>query len=41
MTSNSLWMDIDVMPAAGSLPGDMDCEVAVIGSRHRRDLYRL
>jgi glycine/D-amino acid oxidase-like deaminating enzyme/nitrite reductase/ring-hydroxylating ferredoxin subunit len=32
MTSNSLWMDIDVMPAAGSLPGDMECEVAVIGS---------
>jgi glycine/D-amino acid oxidase-like deaminating enzyme/nitrite reductase/ring-hydroxylating ferredoxin subunit len=32
MTSNSLWMDIDVMPAADSLPGDMECEVAVIGS---------
>lgn len=32
MTSNSLWMDTDVMPAAGSLPGDVECEVAVIGS---------
>jgi len=25
-------MDVDVMPAAGSLPGDMECEVVVIGS---------
>src|SRR3954468_21041940 len=32
MTSNSVWMDIDVMPAAGSLPGDAECDVAVIGS---------
>ncbi len=32
MTSKSLWMDIDVMPAAGSLPGDAQCDVAVIGS---------
>jgi glycine/D-amino acid oxidase-like deaminating enzyme/nitrite reductase/ring-hydroxylating ferredoxin subunit len=32
MTSNSLWMDIGVMSAAGSLPGDAECEVAVIGS---------
>jgi glycine/D-amino acid oxidase-like deaminating enzyme/nitrite reductase/ring-hydroxylating ferredoxin subunit len=32
MTSNSLWMDVDVMPAAGSLPGDIECEVVVIGS---------
>lgn len=32
MTSKSLWMDVDVMPAAGSLPGNVDCDVAVIGS---------
>jgi glycine/D-amino acid oxidase-like deaminating enzyme len=32
MTSKSLWMDIDVMPAAGSLPGDAQCDVVVIGS---------
>src|SRR6478609_9156522 len=32
MTSKSLWMDVDVMPAAGSLPGDVACDVAVIGS---------
>ena len=32
MASSSLWMDIDVMPAAGSLPGDAECDVAVIGS---------
>ena len=32
MTSKSLWMDIDVMPGAGSLPGDTQCDVAVIGS---------
>ena len=25
-------MDADVMPAAGSLPGDLECEVAIIGS---------
>jgi glycine/D-amino acid oxidase-like deaminating enzyme/nitrite reductase/ring-hydroxylating ferredoxin subunit len=25
-------MDVDVMPAAGSLPGDVECEVAVVGS---------
>jgi glycine/D-amino acid oxidase-like deaminating enzyme/nitrite reductase/ring-hydroxylating ferredoxin subunit len=32
MASKSLWMDVDVMPAAGSLPGDLECEVAIIGS---------
>jgi glycine/D-amino acid oxidase-like deaminating enzyme/nitrite reductase/ring-hydroxylating ferredoxin subunit len=32
MTSNSLWIDIDVMPAAGSLSGDAEYDVAVIGS---------
>jgi glycine/D-amino acid oxidase-like deaminating enzyme/nitrite reductase/ring-hydroxylating ferredoxin subunit len=32
MASKSLWMDVDVMPAAGSLPGDLVCDVAVIGS---------
>ncbi|WP_441235457.1 FAD-dependent oxidoreductase [Bradyrhizobium sp. 930_D9_N1_4] len=32
MTSNSLWMDTLVMPAAGSLGGDAQCDVAVIGS---------
>ena len=32
MTSKSLWMDVDVMPAAGSLTGNVECDVAVIGS---------
>lgn len=32
MTSKSLWMDIEVMPAAGQLAGDKECDVAVIGS---------
>ena len=32
MTSKSLWMDVDVMPAAGSLSGNVECDVAVIGS---------
>ena len=32
MASKSLWMDVDVVPAAGSLPGDFACDVAVIGS---------
>ncbi|MBR0822955.1 FAD-dependent oxidoreductase [Bradyrhizobium liaoningense] len=32
MASKSLWMDVDVMPAASSLPGDFECDVAVIGS---------
>jgi len=32
MASKSLWMDVDVMPGAGSLPGDFECDVAVIGS---------
>jgi glycine/D-amino acid oxidase-like deaminating enzyme/nitrite reductase/ring-hydroxylating ferredoxin subunit len=32
MTSKSVWMDVDVMPAAGSLPGDLECDVAVIGA---------
>ena len=32
MTSKSLWMDVDVMPAAGSLPGNVECDVVVIGS---------
>ena len=31
MASKSLWMDIDVMPAAGALAGDASCDVAVIG----------
>src|SRR5436190_10518601 len=30
--SKSLWMDIDVMPAAGALDGDANCDVAVVGS---------
>ena len=32
MASKSLWMDIDVMPAAGALDGDKNCDVAVVGS---------
>lgn len=32
MASKSLWMDVDVMPAAGALDGDASCDVAVIGS---------
>lgn len=32
MASKSLWMDVEVMPAAGSLPGDIECDVAIIGS---------
>ena len=32
MTSKSIWMDVDVMPAAGSLPGNFESDVAVIGS---------
>jgi glycine/D-amino acid oxidase-like deaminating enzyme/nitrite reductase/ring-hydroxylating ferredoxin subunit len=32
MVSKSLWMDVDVMPAAGSLPSDLECEVAIVGS---------
>src|SRR6476659_700538 len=32
MTSKSLWMDVHVVPAAGSLPGNVECDVAVIGS---------
>ena len=32
MASKSLWMDIDVMPAAGALDGDASCDVAVVGS---------
>ena len=32
MASKSLWMDVDVMPAAGALDGDSNCDVAVVGS---------
>lgn len=32
MASKSLWMDVEVMPAAGALDGDATCDVAVIGS---------
>jgi glycine/D-amino acid oxidase-like deaminating enzyme/nitrite reductase/ring-hydroxylating ferredoxin subunit len=32
MASTSLWVDTDVMPSAGPLPGDVECDVAVIGS---------
>jgi glycine/D-amino acid oxidase-like deaminating enzyme len=32
MTSNSLWMDIEVLPEASTLTGDKDYDVAVIGS---------
>jgi glycine/D-amino acid oxidase-like deaminating enzyme/nitrite reductase/ring-hydroxylating ferredoxin subunit len=32
MSSKSLWMNIDVMPAAEPLAGDRDCDVAVVGS---------
>jgi glycine/D-amino acid oxidase-like deaminating enzyme len=32
MASRSLWMDVDVMPAAGALDGDVSCDVAVVGS---------
>ena len=32
MASKSLWMDVDVMPAAGALDGDASCDVAVVGS---------
>ena len=32
MASKSLWMDVDVMPAAGALDGDANCDVAVVGS---------
>ncbi len=32
MASKSLWMDVDVMPAAGALDGDAACDVVVIGS---------
>jgi glycine/D-amino acid oxidase-like deaminating enzyme/nitrite reductase/ring-hydroxylating ferredoxin subunit len=32
MVSKSLWMDVDVMPAPGTLDGDVSCDVVVIGS---------
>ena len=32
MASKSLWMDVDVMPAADALDGDGSCDVVVIGS---------
>jgi heterodisulfide reductase subunit A-like polyferredoxin len=32
MTSKSIWMDVDVMPAAVSLSGDIQCDIVVIGS---------
>ncbi|MBR0698193.1 FAD-dependent oxidoreductase [Bradyrhizobium lablabi] len=32
MTSKSLWADVDVMPAAGSLAEDVECDVVVVGS---------
>ena len=32
MASKSLWMDVDVMPAAGGLDGEARCDVVVIGS---------
>jgi len=32
MASKSLWMDVDVLPAAAALDGDASCDVAVVGS---------
>jgi glycine/D-amino acid oxidase-like deaminating enzyme/nitrite reductase/ring-hydroxylating ferredoxin subunit len=32
MPSKSLWMDVEVMPAAGALDGDATCDVVVVGS---------
>jgi glycine/D-amino acid oxidase-like deaminating enzyme/nitrite reductase/ring-hydroxylating ferredoxin subunit len=32
MASKSLWMDVDVIPAAGTLDGEASCDVVVVGS---------